>query len=296
MTEGFTNFVIDGNGNLVIPSEQSPNFVSGVSGWQIRADGSVEFNAGTFRGTITTDGDVLLYSPTPGAGNLVFSLSGTGNTDPYGNTYPAGIALAVIQSGAANPLNASPAAIRWGIAGDATQLPHIGTYLTAVFPFSTIMEIAGRNSVVPPADQRARIQLVNLGSGGSRLILASEDGDVQVTASTSILLQATTGISLQGAPINFGAGGSPFSLLIFDSAPFTVASGTNSVTITPSFVTPFTAAPKVIHSVRAGSNFKIVSALQAVGTANMQVFLYTPSGANVPSNESGNLDYIAIGS
>ncbi len=32
---------------------RSGNFVSGVSGWQINADGDVEFNNGTFRGTIS---------------------------------------------------------------------------------------------------------------------------------------------------------------------------------------------------------------------------------------------------
>lgn len=35
------------------PAIQSPNFVTGVSGWTINADGSVEFNNGTFRGTVT---------------------------------------------------------------------------------------------------------------------------------------------------------------------------------------------------------------------------------------------------
>lgn len=33
-------------------AEQSPNFVHGVSGWFIGADGSAEFNNGTFRGTV----------------------------------------------------------------------------------------------------------------------------------------------------------------------------------------------------------------------------------------------------
>ncbi len=31
------------------------------------------------------------YSPAPGAGNLVFSLAAAAGTDPYGNTYPAGL-------------------------------------------------------------------------------------------------------------------------------------------------------------------------------------------------------------
>lgn len=31
------------------------------------------------------------YSPSPGTGNLVFSVSAAQGTDPYGNTYPAGL-------------------------------------------------------------------------------------------------------------------------------------------------------------------------------------------------------------
>ena len=44
--------VTQGQGQLVLPSVRSPNFVTGVSGWIIRKDGSVEFNNGTFRGTV----------------------------------------------------------------------------------------------------------------------------------------------------------------------------------------------------------------------------------------------------
>lgn len=38
---------------LMRPAIQSPDYVAGVSGWAIRQDGTVEFNSGTFRGTIT---------------------------------------------------------------------------------------------------------------------------------------------------------------------------------------------------------------------------------------------------
>lgn len=39
-------------GALVIPSLRSPNFVTGVSGWEILKSGNVEFNNGIFRGTV----------------------------------------------------------------------------------------------------------------------------------------------------------------------------------------------------------------------------------------------------
>jgi len=38
-------------GTLVFPSMQSPDYVQGVSGWQVRIDGSAEFNNLTIRGT-----------------------------------------------------------------------------------------------------------------------------------------------------------------------------------------------------------------------------------------------------
>lgn len=35
---------------------QSPDYVPGVSGWQVDQDGNAEFNSGTFAGTITAAG------------------------------------------------------------------------------------------------------------------------------------------------------------------------------------------------------------------------------------------------
>lgn len=48
---GFEHDVAGGNGNLVITSIQSPDFETGEQGWQIRKDGSAEFNNLTIRGT-----------------------------------------------------------------------------------------------------------------------------------------------------------------------------------------------------------------------------------------------------
>lgn len=48
------------------------------------------------------------YSPAPGPGNLVISISAQGGTDPFGNTYPPGITVgpntgAQVQMGGTNP-------------------------------------------------------------------------------------------------------------------------------------------------------------------------------------------------
>ena len=45
---------ITGGDTLRIPALQSPNYAAGVSGWIIKGDGTVEFNSGTFRGSITS--------------------------------------------------------------------------------------------------------------------------------------------------------------------------------------------------------------------------------------------------
>lgn len=55
MSGGFNNPLVSKGGSLVYPSIHSPDFVAGVSGWSIRKDGSVEFNNGVFRGTLTAN-------------------------------------------------------------------------------------------------------------------------------------------------------------------------------------------------------------------------------------------------
>jgi hypothetical protein len=79
-----------GLGKLVIPQVQSPNFVTGVSGWIIRKNGSAEFNNVVIRGGEVISGTTLVYSGTPAPGNLELAISPNGGTDAYGNSYPAG--------------------------------------------------------------------------------------------------------------------------------------------------------------------------------------------------------------
>jgi len=80
---------------------QSPNYVPGVSGWTINQDGSVEFNNGLFRGTVTaatfvgTDfiinaAGAFFYSGAPAAGNLIASDASIAGVEGFGNNYVAG--------------------------------------------------------------------------------------------------------------------------------------------------------------------------------------------------------------
>ena len=48
----FSNAVVGGV-TLVRAAIQSPNYVTGVSGWTINQDGTVEFASGTFRGDLS---------------------------------------------------------------------------------------------------------------------------------------------------------------------------------------------------------------------------------------------------
>lgn len=95
---GFVHDIAGGNGDLVITSVQSPNFDSGISGWQIAKDGSGQFNdleiRGTFNGNdfIINSSGAFYYAGTPAAGNLsTSSVPGTtGGTDASGNHYLPG--------------------------------------------------------------------------------------------------------------------------------------------------------------------------------------------------------------
>lgn len=80
---------------------RSPNYVAGSAGWTINQDGSVEFNNGTFRGTVTAGtfigtnyiqngSGIFEYDGTPALGNLISSDAVTSGTDSFGNAYLAG--------------------------------------------------------------------------------------------------------------------------------------------------------------------------------------------------------------
>lgn len=93
---GFANQVIGGLSKLVRPAIQSPNYKPATAGWTVNADGSAEFNDGTFRGTVIIDSTtaaLLVYSGVPANGNLIVSLSSIFGEDTFGNFYPRGLAI-----------------------------------------------------------------------------------------------------------------------------------------------------------------------------------------------------------
>lgn len=91
---GFTDSIVGGIGSLIRQYIQSPNFVTGVSGWAIKKDGSAEFNNAIFRGTVVISNAaqaILIYNGTPANGNLVIAISNNGGTDAFGNVFLGGI-------------------------------------------------------------------------------------------------------------------------------------------------------------------------------------------------------------
>lgn len=86
----FSNPILGGT-TLVRPAIQSPNFSQVLkTGWAIMANGSAFFFSVTVGGKIS-GADILAYSGTPGVGTLVGSVSGSGGSDSFGNTYPSGL-------------------------------------------------------------------------------------------------------------------------------------------------------------------------------------------------------------
>lgn len=96
---GFTHDVAGGSGDLVADSLQSPNFETGIQGWQVTRDGDAEFNnvvsRGSFEGSefIINDAGAFFYSASPAAGNLIASITSGAGSDPFGNPYLAGFNL-----------------------------------------------------------------------------------------------------------------------------------------------------------------------------------------------------------
>jgi hypothetical protein len=52
--DGFPDTIVGGTA-LIIPAINSPNFLTGVTGWSINANGTAEFNNGIFRGNLTAN-------------------------------------------------------------------------------------------------------------------------------------------------------------------------------------------------------------------------------------------------
>lgn len=92
----FANPITGLNGVLIRKQIQSQGFVSGVSGWIIRQDGTAEFNSATFRGNvvITQSHDLLVYSTVaPTLNKLTVAIAGSAGNDGLGNSWQQGLSI-----------------------------------------------------------------------------------------------------------------------------------------------------------------------------------------------------------
>lgn len=114
---GFQHAIAGGQGNLVIPQLQSPNFdLATQTGWAILRNGDAYFFNVTAAGAVTSNtvviggaGDgVFIYDGLPGPGTLVVAAASEAGADRYGNAYSApGISLS-IPGGAQNVIQLRP--------------------------------------------------------------------------------------------------------------------------------------------------------------------------------------------
>ena len=93
---GFQHAIAGGQGNLVTPQLQSPNFdLATETGWAILRNGDAYFFNITAAGSVTSDtvlitggGDgVFVYDGAPAPGSLVVSIASAAGADHFGNQY-----------------------------------------------------------------------------------------------------------------------------------------------------------------------------------------------------------------
>jgi hypothetical protein len=115
---GFQHDIAGGQGNLIIPQLQSPNFsLAAQTGWAILRNGDAFFFNVTATGSVTATeviaegpgAGVFVYDGTPGSGTLVVAIASQAGTDRFGNAYTGpGIAVSAPGAGGKNIIQVRP--------------------------------------------------------------------------------------------------------------------------------------------------------------------------------------------
>ena len=223
----FAHDVAGGQGNLIIASLQSPNFVDQVSGWQVTKAGDAQFNNVETRGSfygfefIINDSGAFFYTGTPAHGNLQASIASTAGTDPFTNPYGAGFNL-YGPGGTLQLINNSSApAVIWTPAGAAhvTTQPQVWSQVQDAGLASEFMFMLLESGKESGLDDAA-LQLFSEAADGSiaaRAILEF-GGAIALTVTK---MQITPGVpivadswhvptSLSNGWVNQGGGNVPF--------------------------------------------------------------------------------------
>ena len=174
------------------PAIQSPNFVTTVSGWTINADGSAEFNNLTIRGTFSGTDYVLsaaglfLYSGTPAAGNLIFSIAPAATTtDGLGNTVTGGGAVSYTP-GTTQLANLAAGYLQLIPPGAGPGA--VGAFVDSTAPGNATFDSGGTNG--SDTDAAVFLQSANSNAGASEIVLIANQVQLNATASAVIPLTA----------------------------------------------------------------------------------------------------------
>lgn len=242
----FQNPITGGQGALVRPAIKSPNFVSGSTGWIVRADGSAEFNNLIVRGGTVVGGVALYYSGAPALGNLVASIAAAGGVDALGNVYLSGINTYAPDGSGVRAYQGAYASPSLAITDSAITTYMPPSQAGSVFvPGAVLAESqAGGNTqliMASPSDAnnvgdgQALIELTNRGSSGSSTI--SLDGDLAFLDTTQLNIGSThwswTGILDNGRIVSAGpsVGACTVATTAASTTPTNITGQT--ITITP---------------------------------------------------------------
>lgn len=152
---------------LVRPALQSPDYVTGVSGWAVKVDGSAEFNDITIRGGTTVSGTALYYDGTPALGSLFLAIAAAAGTDTYGNPYNAGL---TIGNNAQRQVH-----LTYDTEGGFLELPMNDTHELTVASIAARRLLAGSSSQQIMLQLASATQNVPAGTCAVRLLSGSVD-------------------------------------------------------------------------------------------------------------------------
>lgn len=173
MTGGFTHSISGGNGKLIVPSLQSPDYAAGMRGWAIKKDGSAEFNELVL--VVQNTGQaILIYAGQAANGTLIGSWAAQDGTDDYDNGYTAG-------------LNVSQGAIS-GIALDSATVTNT-TLINALLQNPSI------SGAILQGGSLSRVTLTFDTSGGALFCYATTTTTITQTANGTYSFTCPAGVT-----------------------------------------------------------------------------------------------------
>lgn len=201
----FRNALFSNGGFLAIQAIQSPDFLTGVSGWQIRKDGTVEFNSATFRGTIvvgpTGQSQVTITTQNINGfnqGTISFPTDNADELIPSKIYYTKQTKTLFIEGSANGTLNRQPEVILTGSAVQASNTVEIKAGGTTLFyghsnnGGTLASQIFDRTTITPVANTPTA--QVNTGYGVTGL--APFMG--HATPDTSVIGSTVQGVAVSG--------------------------------------------------------------------------------------------------